>query len=253
MSVQTDQAMWLHAPNLRASHGFSTRQGGVSGSPFDSLNLDDRQDDPARVAENRRRALGRLGFDPERSAHLDQVHGTRVVHARSGIQTGDALVTSELDLLLTIMTADCYPILLEDSHAGVIGAAHAGWRGTLGRIAAATVQAMTGLGADRKRIQVAIGPGICARQYAVGSDVVRAVTEAGLGEALLDIGGTTHLDLLSANISVLCDAGIERPHIWAAGRCSTEAAFFSFRRDAGRTGRMWAVIGRHKNLMRTSS
>ncbi|WP_045233669.1 peptidoglycan editing factor PgeF [Deinococcus pimensis] len=235
-------SMWLHAPHLRATHGFSTRRGGVSSGPYASLNLDDREDRADDVEENRRRALGALGLGAARVARLDQVHGTDVVRGRVGVQRADGVVTDEPGLVLTIMTADCYPVLLEDAEAGVVGAAHAGWRGTLGRVAARTVEAMTALGARPERIRAAVGPGIAAARYAVGVDVARQFEEGGLGLAVRDVDGAPHLDLLAANVRVLAEAGVPEDAVWTAGLCSTEDAFFSYRRDAGRTGRMWAAI-----------
>ncbi|GGJ50088.1 laccase domain protein [Deinococcus roseus] len=213
----------------------------MSLAPFDSLNFDDRQDDPARVAENRRLALSALGFDLQQVARLNQIHSCDVVQARPGVQTGDALVSREIGQVLAIGTADCYPILFHDPEHGVIGAAHAGWRGTVGRIAALTLQAMQDLGARLETIQVAIGPGISAGQYPVGPEVAAQFLQAGFPERC--IPGGTHLDLLEANLFVLQEAGIPTDHIWSAKRCSTEPDFFSYRRDAGTTGRMWAVIG----------
>ncbi|MBB6098917.1 hypothetical protein HNR42_002352 [Deinobacterium chartae] len=236
--------MWLSAPNLTFRHGFSLRHGGVSQGPFASLNFDDRQDHPLHVAENRRIALSALGFDPDRVARLEQVHSCEVLTARPGVQTGDAQVSDVPGLALAIGTADCYPILLEDPEAGIVGAAHAGWRGTVGRIAARTVEAMQRLGARPERIRAAIGPGISRAQYPVGPEVRARFLEAGFPEEVLSAGpGGVHLDLLDANRFVLREAGLGTDQIWAANRCSTEADFFSYRRDAGQTGRMWAVIG----------
>lgn len=233
----------LRAPNLGAAHAFSTRAGGVSRGPYGGLNLDDRADDPGDVAENRARLAAALGFSPTQVARLDQVHGTEVVTARSGgLWTGDALVSDRPGVLLAIGTADCYPLLLADEEAGVVGAAHAGWKGTLGRIGAATVRAMTALGARPERVRAAVGPGICGAQYAVGEDVARQFREASLGDFVLEEGGPPHLDLAGANLAVLREAGVR--DVWVSGRCSTEADFYSYRRDAGVTGRMWAVIGR---------
>jgi len=238
--------MWLFAPHLQSRHGFSTRHGGVSSAPFDALNLDDREDDASRVRENRARALGALGLRAERVARLTQVHGTDVLRARAGVQEGDALVSNEPGLALVIGTADCYPVLLEDTEAGVVGAAHAGWRGTVGRIAARTVEAMVGLGARADRVRAAVGPGICGERYPVGAEVARAFEEAGLGAAVTVREGRTHVDLLTANRMVLREAGVDGERVWVSGRCSTEADFFSFRRDSGRTGRMWSVIALHE-------
>jgi YfiH family protein len=235
--------MLLRSPVLPLPHAFTTRAGGVSAGVYDTLNCDDREDDPQLVAENRRRVAAALGFDPARVARLNQLHGTDVREARPGVQDGDALVSTELDLLLAIGTADCYPVLLADEAAGVVGAAHAGWRGTLGRIAARTVEAMVQRGANPARIRAAVGPGICGERYAVGEAVARQFREAGLGDSVLERGAGPHLDLAEANRAVLLAAGLRPENVWLSGRCSTEPGFYSYRRDAGRTGRMWAVIG----------
>lgn len=235
----------LRAPHLGVPHAFSTRHGGVSGGVFAGLNLDDRADEAAAVAENRARLAAALGFGARSYARLDQVHGTEVVTVdRAGVWTGDALVTRMPGLLLAVGTADCYPLLLADEQAGVIGAAHAGWKGTLGRIGERTVEAMVALGADPERIRAAVGPGICAARYEVGGEVAAAFAGAGLGDFVKPgepEGQGTHLDLAGANERILLDAGVRE--VWVSGRCSTEADFYSYRRDQGQTGRMWAVIG----------
>ncbi|CAM3455889.1 Purine nucleoside phosphorylase DR_1966 [Deinococcus saxicola] len=241
--------MLLTAPHLRAPHAFSTRAGGVSAGPYcaetgGGLNLDDREDDAGKVAENRRRLAAALDFGPAAFARLDQVHGTEVVTVTGpGLWTGDALVTATPGVLLAIGTADCYPLLLEDAQAGVIGAAHAGWKGTLGRIAEKTVRAMCELGAYPGRIRAAVGPGICGERYGVGAEVAAKFAAAGLGDFALTGEEQPHLNLAGANRAVLLEAGISEENIWLSGRCSTETDFYSYRRDAGKTGRMWAVIG----------
>ncbi|CAM4180399.1 peptidoglycan editing factor PgeF [Deinococcus marmoris] len=247
--------MLLTAPHLMTPHAFSTRAGGISAGPYGSvgpygaetgggLNLDDREDNAEVVAENRRRLAAALDFGPADFARLDQVHGTEVVTVTGpGVWTGDGLVTATPGVLLAIGTADCYPLLLEDAQAGVIGAAHAGWKGTLGRIAEKTVQAMCELGAQTGRIRAAVGPGICGERYGVGAEVAEKFTQAGLGDFVLIRGEQPHLDLAGANRAVLLSAGLSEDNIWLSGRCSTEPEFYSYRRDAGKTGRMWAVIG----------
>ncbi|PTA67655.1 peptidoglycan editing factor PgeF [Deinococcus arcticus] len=245
MNGDTEDLMLLHAPHLTAPHAFSTRVGGVSRGAYAGLNLDDREDDPADVAENRERLCAALGFAPAQVARLTQVHGTEVVQVQGGgVWTGDALVTTQPGVLLAIGTADCYPLLLEDPDTGVLGAAHAGWKGTLGGIAGRTVAAMTALGARPERIRAAVGPGIGAAAYPVSEGVAADFEAAGLGGAVQRRGGQPHLDLAWANRAALQAAGVRAAHIWVSGRCSTEADFYSYRRDAGRTGRMWAVIGR---------
>lgn len=245
----------MTTPNLRAAHAFTSRSGGVSVGPFAGLNLDDRQDNPQAVAENRRRLVAELGFRPEQVSLLTQVHGTDVVQARAGQQqAADAQVTDRPGVLLSIATADCYPVLLEDPETGVLGAAHAGWRGTVGDVVGQTVQAMCRLGAQPEHIRAAVGPGISAARYPVGPEVAGAFRQAGLEQFLSaslpgseaptsEAPGALHLDLGAANLFLLERAGLERQHLWASGRCSTEPEFYSYRRDAGLTGRMWAVIG----------
>ncbi|GAA4019200.1 peptidoglycan editing factor PgeF [Deinococcus rubellus] len=241
----------LHAPNLTSPHSFTTRFGGVSegvyAAPNDGggLNMDGRaiggvQDDPQSVTENRRRALAALGFGPPDLALLWQIHGADVVQAQPDVtQTADAQVSDRPGTLLGILTADCFPILFEDPEAGVIGAAHAGWKGTLERVAARTVTAMLRLGARPERIRAAVGPGISAARYQVGADVAGQFTAAGLGAHVQE----RQLGLAGANRQVLLEAGLLDPQIWLSGRCTFEPAFYSHRRDAGRTGRMLALIG----------
>jgi polyphenol oxidase len=236
----------LRAPQLQSPHAFTTRRGGVSAGLYAALNFDARamngvQDDPQHVQENRRRTLEALGFAADRLALLDQVHGTDVVMARPDtVQTADAQVSDAPGVVLGILSADCYPILLEDSEAGVIGAAHAGWKGTLGRVAGRTVDAMTKLGARPDQIRAAVGPGISAAQYPVGDDVAQQFAEGGLGEHVQHLN-QPHLDLAGANAQVLREAGVNT--IWVSGRCTTSIDFYSYRRDGGRTGRMLACIG----------
>ncbi len=241
--------MLLTAPHLTAPHAFSTRDGGVSVGVYSAargggLNLDDREDDGAAVGENRRRLAAALDFGAAQFARLNQVHGTDVITVTGpGIWTGDALVSATPGVLLAIGTADCYPLLLEDPQAGVVGAAHAGWKGTLGRIAAKTVEAMSSLGARPEGIRAAIGPGICGERYGVGAEVAAKFAAAGLGDFVQQREEQPYLDLAGANRAVLLEAGLSDGDIWLSGRCSTETEFYSYRRDAGRTGRMWAVIG----------
>jgi polyphenol oxidase len=248
--------MWHTSPLLQAKHGFSQRFGGVGVGVYHSLNLSTRVgDDPNHVLENRRLALGALGIHAAQPVLLRQIHSSVVVDASLAAQAAepmpaDALVCNTLGFLLVIETADCYPVLLEDSVAGVVAAAHCGWRGTAGRILEQTVAAMQTHGASPERIRAAIGPGICAAQYPVRLDVLERLEEAGfpLGllvqhEGLSSSGSRLfHLDLAAANRWLLGSLGLLPEQIWLAGQCSTQAPYFSYRRDHGQTGRMWAVI-----------
>lgn len=230
---------FLTSPLLSTPHAFFTRKGGISPAPFASLNFGGSEDAPENIAENRRRALTSVGMDPEKVARLNQVHGNDVLRAKPGSQTGDALVTNEKGLPLAIGAADCYPILFHDPVHHVIGAAHAGWRGTLARIAKNTIEEMVKLGATKGNIRAAIGPGICRDNYEVSEEVIAQFMNAGFPES---IHSGRHLDLLAANTFVLQESGLLPQHTWALNRCTTEDDFFSYRRDNGKTGRMWAVI-----------
>ena len=205
-------------------------------------------DDLQTVLENRKRALEGLTLVPERTMLLKQIHSGDVLRVRakmlkqSGQPEADAMVSTD-SLALAIETADCYPILLEDRTAGVIGAAHAGWRGTVAGIARNTLEKMIELGADPDRVRAAIGPGICAQNYEVSPDLRAQFLEANFPEHIWSrVGEKWHVDLSEANRWLLEQSGVPRDSIWVSGACSTEAQFFSYRRDAGGTGRMWAVI-----------
>ncbi|WP_237214259.1 peptidoglycan editing factor PgeF [Falsiroseomonas oryziterrae] len=162
---------------LAVPHGFFTRRGGVSSGRFASLNCSlSGRDDAAAVAENRARAAGALGQDPARLVGLTQVHGVAVAEVTEPWPQGarpeaDAMVTDRPGLLLGIVTGDCAPVLFADAAAGVVGAAHAGWRGAVAGVLEETVAAMERLGAARDRIVAAIGPCIAQRSYEVGPDL----------------------------------------------------------------------------------
>jgi polyphenol oxidase len=237
--------MWLFAPNLSSIHGFSTRKGGSSSGDYAGLNLSERVgDDPNQVLENRETALNALGLKPGQVARLRQIHSSIVVNAVPGmVLEGDALVTNQENVALVIETADCYPVLLEDSVNGVIGAAHCGWRGTAGKILEHTLTKMLELGASLEHVRAAIGPGICHNHYSVGLEVREQFSNAGFPQTILEAQDTLwKLDLSAANAWLLEACGISQDRIWRSKACSTDPEFFSYRRDAGKTGRMWSII-----------
>jgi len=168
----------VEAPGLAAldgmRHGFFSRRGGVSTGIYDSLNCGFGSDDAhAAVAENRGRVARALGGAGERLVTVHQVHGVTVAPVTEPWVPGaapraDALVTRTPGIVLGILAADCAPVLLADAAAGVIGAAHAGWKGALAGVVDATVAAMEALGAARARIVAAIGPCIGPASYEVG-------------------------------------------------------------------------------------
>ncbi len=231
--------MWLKAPNIACRHGFSTRHGGVSQGPFASLNLGGSEDDPDYILANRKRALERLGVVSKKLCTLKQVHGTTVCDARPGSQQGDALVTNNPELILAVSIADCYPVLFYDPRQKIIGAAHAGWRGTVGKIAGNVAQQMLALGAAPETIQVAIGQGISQRNFEVGPEVIEQFETAGFPQSCCK---NSRIDLAACNRWVLVQQGIPAKNIWTMNRCTFEEDFFSYRRDKGVTGRMWGLI-----------
>jgi len=164
------------------AHGFFTRRGGVSKGPFATLNCSlSSADDREHVRENRRRAMEALGLGLPALHGLTQVHGAAVAEldaagwAEGNGPSADAVVTRRRGVALGIVTADCAPVLFADAEAGVIGAAHAGWRGAVAGVLEATVAAMERLGAARARIRAAIGPCIAQPSYEVGPDLREAV------------------------------------------------------------------------------
>lgn len=231
--------MWLKAPNINCTHGFSTREGGVSKAPFGSLNLGGSEDEPHNIKANRKLALENLNLSIDNLCYLKQIHSNIVCNAKIGQQEGDALVTNEKNLVLAVSIADCYPILFHDKRNNVIGASHAGWRGTVGKIAANTIKQMIKLGADVKNIQVAIGQGICQDNFEVGNEVIEQFVNAGFPSSYWK---ENKIDLIACNKFVIMQNNIPEKNIWTMDRCTFEDDFFSYRRDKGKTGRMWAVI-----------
>lgn len=176
----TSPAGLLTAPALDGVsgvlHGFFTREGGVSEGPYTSLNCGfSTGDDRDKVQENRNRAVARLGLAPDRLAGVQQVHSARVVvigddWSPGPLEQADALATRRRGVALGILGADCAPVLLADSDAGVIGACHAGWRGALDGVTDSVIDAMIGLGARASRIVAAIGPCIAQASYQIGAE-----------------------------------------------------------------------------------
>ena len=160
----------------RVRHGFFGRAGGVSGGLYRSLNCGlGSGDDPEAVAENRARAVAACGLPADALCSLYQVHSADALTvsgpwARADAPRADAMATATPGLALAILSADCVPVLLADPEAGVIGAAHAGWRGALNGVLEAALEAMLGLGAQAERIRAAVGPAIGAVSYEVGPE-----------------------------------------------------------------------------------
>jgi len=155
-------------------HGFFTRRGGASSGVFAGLNCGSGSSDQSEIVSiNRARVAEAMGVAPDHLVGVHQVHSATVVTATGPHQEkprADALVTKIPGIALSVLTADCQPVLLGDDEAGVIGAAHAGWRGALDGVLAATVDAMVELGATRDKITAVIGPSISQRAYEVGPE-----------------------------------------------------------------------------------
>lgn len=226
--------------------GFSTRRGGVSEAPFDSLNLGKSVgDDPKAVQENRRRAAHGLGFEPEALAIPGQVHGTDIKRVDApGVYPGfDGLVTSTPGLLLAISAADCAAVLLADGEANVVGACHAGWRGCVAGVVEACLHEMKASGARAPRIRAWISPCISARKFEVGEEVSEQFDPAfvirppGAPRPFVDLPGAIRSRLL--------DRGLSPEHIASSGCCTASETdvFFSHRAENGKTGRMMGLIG----------
>jgi hypothetical protein len=231
----------LKAPGI--AHGFFGREGGVSTGLYESRNCGPGSSDaPEAVAENRRRVAAALipGGEPPQLVSLSQVHSP-IVHTLPAWGTengkrleGDAMVTATPGLALGILTADCAPVLLADPRAKVIGAAHAGWKGALGGVLEATLDAMEKLGAQRMRIQAVIGPSISQDAYEVGWDFRDRFLELGLRNRRFfvpsDKEGHYRFDLPGYAAHRLTAAGAGS--VESLGVCTypPENGYFSFRR-----------------------
>jgi YfiH family protein len=228
-------------PGLR--HAFFSRDGGVSGGIYASLNggLGSR-DDPANVVENRRRMAEQMGVMPERFLSVFQTHSPDVVVASGPWQgasrpLADAIVTRTEGLALGVTAADCGPILFVDPNARVIGAAHAGWKGALSGILESTVDAMEKLGAERGGIVAAIGPLIRQHSYEVGHEFVERFVQANAenalffipsprdGHAMFDLAGFIRMRLENAGVLMIDDIGVDT---------YSDERFYSYRRSVHR-------------------
>jgi YfiH family protein len=237
---------------LPVPHGFSPRVGGVSVAPFATLNLGmSVGDEVAAVAENRKRVAAAFGFDLERVARLNQVHGATVVRAREGVigSEGDALISDDPSWLLAISAADCLSVLLFDTATGAVAAAHAGWRGVAHGVVRNSVEALTrAFGSDPKRLQVWLGPAIQGPCYQVGPEVVAAVLADSAVPAAVAVadplaGDRYRLDVPAAVRAQLLALGVREDAISASEVCThCHPGCYSYRRDGRQSGRHWALL-----------
>ena len=238
------------------AHGFFTREGGVSEGAFQSMNCGFGSDDnPLHVTENRARAMSELGLQPEALTTVRQIHSSQVAFVPSAwayeaSPEADGMVTRTPGVALGILTADCAPVLFADASAGVVGAAHAGWKGALSGVLDATLEAMVGLGAAPENTVAAIGPCIAQDSYEVSdpfhADFLGHDSANGRffkasnrnGHHLFDLGG-----FVAAQLADLCIGNVASLRV---DTYTDETRFFSYRRTCHRGekeyGRLMAVI-----------
>ena len=227
----------ITAEGFSAPHGFFTREGGVSEGGYASLNCSTSgADDPARVAENRARVAASLGAAPGALFGVRQVHGVgcAVLEAPWAVPPeADALATRLPGVAIGVVTADCGPVLFEDREAGVVAAAHAGWRGAVAGVLEATVAAMVGLGADPRRIVAAVGPCIGKASYEVAADLRDAVLARDAADVRFFADGVRpgrwQFDLPGYCAARLAAAGVQVV-LAAPDTMAEEGRFFSHRR-----------------------
>jgi len=264
--VENNGVRFYKAWNLEASrmvtHGFSTRIGGVSKEPYNTLNLGLTVDDDHEDVLANRRAFGSaLEVDPKRIVVPNQVHsdmvrvviesdaGSGALNHSTAIPDTDALITNVPNLPLALHFADCVCIFLLDPINRAIGVVHAGWRGTAAKIVAKTIEAMEqNYGSDPAKLQAAIAPSICRCCYVVGEDTAKEFFKAFPHDTRVISQSSTDkwfVDLKNANNILLRQAGVHRHNIAISEECTccNSTDFFSYRRD-GKTGRMggWLML-----------
>jgi YfiH family protein len=243
----------------------TTRKGGRSAGDFASLNLGLHVgDDPDMVLENRAMICQCLAIEPEELTCANQVHGTTVAVVESdnrgrgaimddeAITGADAMVTNVAEVPLMVLVADCVAVSLYDPGRNAIGLAHAGWKGSLGRIVEKTVRQMTAsFGTDPADVIAGVSPSIGKGHYEVGQEVFEAFTKEFGRDARRfireDMDGTCYLDLWDLNAWQLRNTGLEEKHIEVAEMCTAchPSLFYSHRHENGRTGRFASLIMMH--------
>ena len=256
ITKKQDTLEYLVAEGIAVPHCFTTRLGGVSTGTQSSLNLAiGRGDSPENVRQNLGILTGALGMDPEKLVLTRQTHSDIVRVVTEADCNGpfhrdypecDALVTNTPGICLLVFTADCTPLLFHDPVTGAVGAAHAGWRGTVQAIGAKTVEAMVkNFGAKPEDIRAAIGPNIGFCHFETDADVPEAVREAFGSEAeqyILKKGEKYFLDLKAINAMVLRRAGVRHIEISDACTMCSPDVFWSHRVTRGERGSQGAII-----------
>ena len=255
----------LESPLLAGAgfaHAFSTRNGGVSAAPFDTLNLQstqanaripegDPRDLDQNIRENHARFAAAAGLARDAVvADLSQVHScsvARAVDALAARVPADAVTSPRGGCAVLIRVADCVPVLIADRSTGHVAAVHAGWRGVVSGIVPAAVHALRALGVDPSRAVAAVGPCISATHFEIGPEVADALIAADLAACVVAPGvhgPKHHADLVAAVALQLARAGLARESIDAGPPCTyaDRSRFFSYRRDGVASGRLAAII-----------
>ena len=226
---------------------FTTRAGGVSQSPYASFNLGDHVgDDPQAVASNRTRLADIIGLSPQNVVYMEQIHSNTVTVIDEApadgqaVEATDALVTTQRGLALAVLVADCVPVLLSDTDAGVIAAVHAGRMGARNGIVAKTIAKMEELGAKPNRIHALMGAAASGANYEVPEAMARDVEAKLPGSIARTTKGTTGLDIRAGLLRQMLSLGVQM--IDSDPRCTIEDEdLFSYRRE-GTTGRQAGVV-----------
>ena len=252
------------------SHGFLSRIGGISKTPFSSLNFDMRDGDSATNIEHNKIAAGKLfGFDASRLLTINQVHGNDVLIINKPARdtftlsktSADAIITNQCGIAIAVLTADCVPIMLADPVKKVVGVVHAGWRGTVKAVVQTAVETMVKqFGSDRKALLAAIGPSIgsccykvdevVAKEFGGNEYLILLYPPLKKGESKGDLakGGRGdfewRLDLKKANFAQMLDIGLLEKNISIENFCTScrNDLFFSYRADGKKTGRQLNFI-----------
>lgn len=231
-----------------------TRRGGISPTPWHSLNFGASVgDSPSRVTQNRESALSALQIKSDSVYDLYQVHSTRIIVTDQPLSAGeqhqkaDAILTNRPFVTLMMRFADCVPILLFDPIHRAIGIAHAGWIGTVDKIAGKTVMRMVEeYGTNPVDVRAAIGPSIGPDHYSVGKDVVDRVRQS-FGEKadeLINLNrGRAYFDLWKANQLILAEVGVQQVEVCGLCTCCNLGDWYSHRGEHGKTGRFGVVFG----------
>lgn len=235
-------------------HGFFTRRGGASSGVFHGLNCGFGSSDQSEIVSiNRARVASAMDVTPDRMASVHQVHSAEVLKVddlpEDRPAKADAMVTATPGIALSVLTADCQPVLFADDTAGVIGAAHAGWKGALDGILEATLDGMESLGASRDRVNVAIGPSISQQAYEVGPEFLETFLDHDPESARFFANGQGdrfQFDLVGYSLHRLRQAGVGAAEWIRHCTYSDPDRFYSYRRSVHRKeadyGRLISVI-----------